>query len=87
LPETVAKDAFEEVCGKNAKKYTSFGQYDHVLEYTNKQGQKAIADKVKFARAAVKRPADLTVLDLRKQIGKLIEFIRRASIHRQRRSP
>ncbi|MBX3725977.1 MAG: AAA family ATPase [Xanthomonadales bacterium] len=58
------------------------GPYDRALKYENSQGRELIADKVKFARALVRREPDLSVLDLRKKVESLVRFIRSASMHR-----
>lgn len=80
LPDDLAEGVLTELCGHLMKDHPPFTRFGHVLTYTNKKGEETTAEKVKFARAVVKRPADLSVLDLRKQIEELAEFIRRATV-------
>jgi hypothetical protein len=54
----------------------STDQFSNVLQYRRTSERKIqTADKVKVAHEVVKEPADLSVLDLRKQIEKTIAFI------------
>lgn len=56
------------------------GQFDHVLPFKDKNGKVVtVVDKVKVARAVCAKDADLGVLDLKEQIGKLVKMIRQAN--------
>lgn len=52
------------------------GQFDNVLEFKKSSAK---ADKVKIAHEVVKNPADLSILDLKKMISKLVAFVRSAN--------
>lgn len=52
------------------------GKWDCLLEYSGKRGRTATANKVAVARKLMAdNPADLSVLDLRHQIERLVSFI------------
>lgn len=58
---------------------TNMDVYSNALSYRDKKGLEKVADKVKFARAIIKRPLDFSVLDLRKRISDMVSFIRQSS--------
>jgi len=61
---------------RNVKRITNKGTWSHLWEYQDKQGNDKKADKVKVARHYVENfNANLDVLDLNKQIKKLVNFI------------
>jgi hypothetical protein len=72
-----------------SKKYHSpvdAGQFSHALHYWPKKadGKRArnfedAVDKVRVARAPIEIPADLSILDLKKQVNDLVERIRSAN--------
>ncbi len=82
IPLSIADDALKEVCGEAFGSVSAFGSYEHMLSFKDKSGKVRTADKVKFARAVARRPADLSVLDLRKRVSELVSFVRKASEHR-----
>ncbi|MFA5684277.1 MAG: AAA family ATPase [Lysobacteraceae bacterium] len=82
IPGSMLTSVLGEVHGDSIAQYPVGGQYDQVLAYRNKKGEARTADKIKVAKAVSQRPADLTVLDLRKRVSELIDFIRKASEHR-----
>lgn len=60
----------------SAKSTSTFGQYDKLLAISTKGNKDTQASKVEVARYIIENhPADLNVLDLRKQVQKLVEFI------------
>jgi hypothetical protein len=56
------------------------GQFARCLRYRNGQGDVKQADKIKVAHEVVKHLADLDVLDLQKQMERLVEFIRDCNV-------
>jgi hypothetical protein len=53
------------------------GQFDHAVPVVkSRTGKARPVDKIKVAHAVAKERADLSRLDLRKQIGRLVDFIR-----------
>lgn len=82
LTASVVSKTLNEVC-TSIGCLGSIGQYEHVLSYVDTKGKSLAADKVKVARAVVSGEAELDVLDLRKRITQLVDFIRKASEHRQ----
>jgi predicted ATP-dependent endonuclease of OLD family len=73
LPSAL-EDAVKEV-HINVSGLIECGQFSKCLVYKTKNGAEKQADKIKVARKVTERPANLDVLDLRKQIERLIEFI------------
>jgi AAA ATPase domain len=83
--------AVREIYGEAYDKPAAGGLYDHALYFerkTPKKRRKGIptsetierdVDKVKVAKAICRVPADLDVLDLRKRIESLVEFIQNAN--------
>jgi AAA ATPase domain len=55
------------------------GQFDHALHFIKGRATQKDVDKVKVAHEVVKQPANLEVLDLKKQVNGLVEFIRKAN--------
>jgi hypothetical protein len=56
------------------------GQFDFAIPALNpRQKNSKRVDKLKVAREVADRPADLSVMDLNKQIQRLVDFIRRAN--------
>ena len=65
-----------EATKPSATPVSSFGQFDNTLSIKTKQGGNSQASKVDVARFIVeKHKADLSILDLKKCIDKLVEFI------------
>lgn len=64
----------------SAQRFTSTGRYDNIVGYTDNVGrEKTGLDKVKIAHRVATYPADMSVLDLARQIEKLRMFIRAAN--------
>jgi predicted ATPase len=64
----------------SAKTASKFGRYENTLSITTKGGKSSQASKTEVARYIAKNCAqDFTVLDLEKQIKKLIGFIRESN--------
>lgn len=60
----------------SAAESISTGRYDNCLRWEIKDGEEgAKLDKMKVARTVVKEPAKLDVLDLKKRVKELVEFI------------
>lgn len=75
LSEDKLKEAILKI-HPSAKFKSSFGQYENTLTITTKSGKEVRADKVAIANYIVDNfETDLSRLDLRKQIQKLVEFI------------
>lgn len=72
--EKVVKELYREATTINSN-----GAYDNCLEYKNKKGELCNVDKVKVAKEVVKNSANLDVLDLKKMVTNLVEFIREAN--------
>ena len=76
LSEDNLKEAILKI-HPSAKFKSSFGQYENTLTITMKSGKEVRADKVAIANYIVDNfGVDLSKLDLKKQIQKLVEFIR-----------
>jgi len=74
----VLEEAVRVVCPK-AVPLTKKGTYDNCLKYKNESGEVRTVDKIKVAKRVVETEDDLDVLDLRKMVQKLVEFIREAN--------
>ncbi|MEK7708589.1 MAG: hypothetical protein AAB376_02400, partial [Pseudomonadota bacterium] len=73
------KSAILEIHPK-AKCKTTYGQYENTLSITTKSGKTAQASKVDIANYIVESfEADFSQLDLKKQIQKLVDFIRESN--------
>lgn len=60
----------------SAIRLASAGQFDNSLHYTKAKGVVVKdVDKIKVAHEVVKHPADLTVLDLKPMLEKLVSFV------------
>jgi hypothetical protein len=69
-----------KVVHKSAVRLDKTGKFDHCFHYrTAKAELKTEPDKIKIAHEVAKYPAKLDVLDLRKMIVKLVDFIRQAN--------
>jgi len=55
------------------------GRHQNCLKYKTSGGKTATADKVKVAAEVAKLKPNMTVLDLREQMERLVEFIRKAN--------
>ena len=77
---TVMEEAVKSVYPK-AKKLASTGQYAHCYYFFEKNSatRKTKVDKIKIAKKVIKFDATLSVLDLKKNIRKLSEFIRQSN--------
>ena len=64
---------------KNVKKQPTFGIFRKNLDYKNINNKIVTANKIKVAHHVVSQPADFAVLDLEEQVGKLVDFIRKAN--------
>ncbi len=82
IPSSLLPSILQEIHGNPLIQPSGGGQYDHALAFRNKKGEERIADKIKVAKAVAQRSADLTVLDLRKKVSLLVDFVRKASEHR-----
>ena len=79
LSENNLKEAILKI-HPSAKFNSSFSQYENTLTITTKSGKEVRADKVAIANYIVDNfETDLSRLDLRKQIQKLVEFIRKSN--------
>lgn len=80
IPHTILENAVKRV-HKKALKLAKTGQFDNSLHYKVSKTKivKNNIDKVKIAHEVVKSETDLNVLDLNKQIKRLVEFIREAN--------
>lgn len=80
VPPALLEESVKSVY-PHASHLSATGQYDHVLPFISaKKGQLVEkVDKVKVARAVAARPADLAMLDLEKQVSRLVRFIREAN--------
>ena len=77
-PELLA-EAVKAVHPK-AKRLIEDGQFTRCLGYETGQGDVKQADKIKVAHEVIKHPANLDVLDLDKQMVRLVEFIRNCNV-------
>ncbi|MBD9354396.1 OLD family protein [Methylomonas albis] len=76
LPSSQIQAALSAV-NPNVTPMSSFGTYDNVLKIKSKKGREAQAPKVEIARHIVSEfQPDLSVLDLRVQLSKLVAFIK-----------
>jgi predicted ATP-dependent endonuclease of OLD family len=79
----VLQEAVKITHENNYERPASGGRYDHSL-YFVKIGKgdvlETIVDKVKVAKIVCRKPADLTVLDLRDRVGEIVEMIRAANV-------
>lgn len=81
VPHEVLEGAVKQCC-KDVSKVRPVGEFDNCLAYTScKRGTKTVKDKVTLARAVVKQPATLDVLDLRPQVERIVQCIRAANDH------
>lgn len=79
LPVDLLKDAIANVCTKSTST-SQMGQYDHVLTLKSPKGLVTQAPKVDVAKFIVqKNKPDFTVLDLRRQLDRVLDFIRKAN--------
>lgn len=74
----ILEKAVKELC-REATTIDSNGAYDNCLGYKNKKGEICSVDKVKVAKSVTSVPANLDVLDLKKMVEKVVEFIREAN--------
>jgi len=60
---------------------SKFSKYDNCLSITTKKGKKTQASKVKKVAKFIfeKKGADMTILDLKTQMNKLVKFIERTN--------
>jgi predicted ATP-dependent endonuclease of OLD family len=73
------KEAVKKV-HKNAVSLQQTGQFDHCLPYvTDKKEVKTVIDKVKVAHEVAGQPVNLEVLDLKSNVQKLVDFIRKSN--------
>ena len=73
------EQAVKAVC-PNADKLASSDSYDHIWHYKTMSGEsRDDADKVKVAREVSHAEPNLAVLDLKSQIEKLVQFIRKSN--------
>jgi predicted ATP-dependent endonuclease of OLD family len=73
------EQAVKAVC-PNADKLASSDSYDHIWHYKTMSGEsRDDADKVKVAREVSHAEPNLAVLDLKSQIEKLAQFIRKSN--------
>lgn len=72
IPEQVLREAID---GTNRKKVNGlkFGQFDKII------GSDSGIDKLKVAKRVVENPADFSVLDLKKRVEELVQFIKDAN--------
>lgn len=79
----VADDVYEESLKAIYPKCVSIpniGQYDDRLQFIDATGKTITKiDKVRLAQQVASRPPNLDVLDLKKQMKKLLEFIKKAN--------
>lgn len=80
VPSGLMEEAVKNV-HRNAVRLASTGQYDHCYYFIKKSGevQKENIDKVKIAREVTSFDAELSVLDLSKQIRNMANFVRRCN--------
>jgi len=78
-------EALESTHSSSYKGPVATGQYDHAFYFERKQPNRKEekinkqADKVSVAGYVCEQPANLDILDLKAQIGKLVELIRKAN--------
>ncbi|MBI5308401.1 MAG: AAA family ATPase [Planctomycetes bacterium] len=75
IDPTILEKAVKHVC-PSATRLLNVGQYDDCLSCKTKNNK---VDKVKVARQVVNSPLSLDILDLRKMIVKIIDFINAAN--------
>lgn len=64
----------------NVKEFIDSGQFGRALQYRRGRRETVhVADKVKVAHEVVKQSADLTILDLKEQVDRMIAFIQAAN--------
>jgi predicted ATPase len=77
----IAPDIFKktasEISGKDVSSFRT-GKYDDRMTY-KVDGKSKELNKIKLAREVCKEESSLDILDLKKQVGKLIEFIKNAN--------
>jgi len=79
LPADLVEGAIRQVHQK-VWKVLPHGRYNRALEYKpTRTADPKEADKIKVARQVVQEPADLSRLDLEKQIKRVVQFIREAN--------
>lgn len=74
----ILEGAVKDVC-REATTIDSNGAYDNCLGYKSRKGEICSVDKVKVANSVTSVPANLDVLDLKKMVEKLVDFIREAN--------
>lgn len=81
VPPEVLEEHLKEVVGSRYVRPGPRGQFEHVLHYVGSSKKKPEhelrkdADKVAIARAIAEQRADLSQLDLERQVRKLVDFI------------
>jgi hypothetical protein len=78
VPNSTLRQAVQSV-HKSAYKIPEANRFDDALSYSNRQGSVKGADKVKVACEVTKQAHALDMLDLRRQLERLIAFIRQAN--------
>jgi predicted ATPase len=81
IPDPILESALRQLYG-DFLSVESVDRYSHRLHYLSaKKGAKIVeeVDKVKVARIVCHSPADLTVLDLKEQITKIVRMIEKAN--------
>ena len=85
IPVALVAGAISTAHPKNYGEIVSAGQYDNVLKYRPKspkiRRELPTADKIKVAEYVASLPADLSVLDLKKQVKELCRFIYSSNKH------
>ena len=78
IDPTALESAIKAMYGKQVSHYEKPGPYDKGTLYLDKKGEEKKADKVDLARVVVRMKPGLQ-LDLKKQVEKLVGFIRQAN--------
>ncbi|GAA5527651.1 ATP-binding protein [Herpetosiphon gulosus] len=79
----IADDIYQAILKANYPKFnstSSMGQYDNRLKFTSIDGKPSTTiKKVEFAQKIIPYPVNLDVLDLKKQMKRLLAFIKEAN--------
>jgi hypothetical protein len=80
VPPKILFAAIQKV-DANAAELARAGQYDRMLDYQRNGSKQVVTkvDKVKVARAVASQPADFDVLDLKRRITQVVDFIKAAN--------
>ena len=78
IEETVFRSTLEELHPKHAHR-ARFGRFQKLLSIQHGKQKPFEVDKVKFAVAVTRKPANIETLDLKLRIRQLVEFIRKVN--------